>query len=69
MLVVISAGFFVGGLTPLLSDLADRRIGYRVIVPASLPMLAAALGLGGLGLVRVTVAAFLVLGEFPRSPP
>ena len=64
--VVISAGFFVGGLTPLLSDLADRRIGYRVIVPASLLMLAAALGLSGLGLVWVTIAAFLVLGGIPE---
>ncbi|MFF7445772.1 MULTISPECIES: MFS transporter [unclassified Streptomyces] len=64
--VVISAGFFVGGLTPLLSDRADRRLGYRVIVPASLLTLAVALGLTGLGLVWVTIAAFLVLVGIPE---
>ncbi|WP_405847175.1 hypothetical protein [Streptomyces sp. NBC_01518] len=61
--VVISAGFFVGGLTPLLSDRADRRVGYRVIVPVSLLTLAAALALSGFGLVWVTIAAFLILNE------
>jgi hypothetical protein len=50
----------------LLSDRADRRIGYRVIVPVSLLTLAAALGLSGLGLVRVTIAAFLVLAGIPE---
>ncbi|AEM84444.1 MFS transporter [Streptomyces violaceusniger] len=64
--VVISAGFFAGGLTPLLSDRADRRIGYRVIVPVSLLTLAAALGLSGLGLVWVTIAAFLALVGIPE---
>ncbi|MEU1320548.1 MFS transporter [Streptomyces tibetensis] len=64
--VVISAGFFVGGLFPLLSDRADRRIGYRVIVPVSLLTLAVALGLSGLGLVWVTIAAFLVLVGIPE---
>ncbi|MDX2678191.1 MFS transporter [Streptomyces sp. NY05-11A] len=64
--VVISAGFFAGGLTPLLSDRADRRIGYRVIVPVSLLTLAAALGLSGLGLVWVTIAAFLALVGVPE---
>ncbi|MEV6134264.1 MFS transporter [Streptomyces violaceusniger] len=64
--VVISAGFFTGGLTPLLSDRADRRIGYRVIVPVSLLTLAAALGLSGLGLVWVTIAAFLALVGIPE---
>lgn len=64
--VVISAGFFVGGLTPLLSDRADRRVGYRVIVPVSLLTLAAALALSGLGLVWVTIAAFLVLVGIPE---
>ncbi|MEV8099688.1 MFS transporter [Kitasatospora sp. NPDC085879] len=64
--VVISAGFFAGGLTPLLSDRADRRIGYRVTVPVSLLTLAAALGLSGLGLVWVTIAAFLALVGIPE---
>ncbi|MFE7586970.1 MFS transporter [Streptomyces gardneri] len=64
--VVISAGFFVCGLTPLLSDRANRRIGYRVIAPVSLLTLAVALGLTGLGLVWVTVAAFLVLVGVPE---
>ncbi|MBO1330672.1 MFS transporter [Streptomyces sp. VRA16 Mangrove soil] len=63
---VISAGFFVGGLTPLLSDRANRRIGYRAVVPVGLLALAAALGLTGLGLVWVTVAAFLVLVGIPE---
>ncbi|GGS33042.1 MFS transporter [Streptomyces nojiriensis] len=61
-----SAGFLAGGLTPLLSDRADRRIGYRVVVPVSLLTLAAALGLSGLGLVWVTVAAFLALVGIPE---
>ncbi|MFB7355769.1 MFS transporter [Streptomyces gardneri] len=64
--VAISAGFLVGGLTPLLSDRANRRIGYRVIAPVSLLALAVALGLTGLGLVWVTVAAFLVLVGIPE---
>ncbi|AGS67786.1 MFS transporter [Streptomyces collinus] len=64
--VVISAGFFVGGLVPLLSDQANRRVGYRVIVPVGLLALAAALGLSGLGLVWVTIAAFLVLVGIPE---
>jgi MFS family permease len=64
--VAISAGFFAGGLTPLLSDRADRRFGYRVIVPVSLLTLAVALGLSGLGLVWVTIAAFLVLAGIPE---
>ncbi|GAA2142375.1 MFS transporter [Kitasatospora kazusensis] len=64
--VVIAAGFFVGGLTPLLSDRANRRIGYRVILPVSLLTLAVALGLSGLGLVWVTVGAFLVLVGIPE---
>lgn len=64
--IVISAGFFVSGLTPLLSDRANRRIGYRVIVPVSLLILAAALGLSGFGLVWVTVAAFLLLVGIPE---
>jgi MFS family permease len=63
--VVISAGFLVGGLTPLLSARADRRFGYRFLVPLALLALAAALGLSGLGLVWVTVAAFLVLVGIP----
>jgi MFS family permease len=63
---VISAGFLVGGLTPLLSDRVDRRIGYRVVVPVSLLALAAALALSGLGLVRVTVASFLALVGIPE---
>ncbi|WP_199810873.1 MFS transporter [Streptomyces sp. NRRL F-525] len=64
--VVISAGFFVGGLTPLLSDRANRRVGYRVIVPVSLLTLAAALALSGLGLAWVTIAAFLLLVGIPE---
>ena len=64
--VVISAGFCVGGLTPLLSDRANRRVGYRVIVPVSLLTLAAALALSGFGLVWVTIAAFLVLVGIPE---
>jgi MFS family permease len=64
--VVIAAGFFAGGLTPLLSDRADRRIGYRVIVPVSLLTLAAALGLAGLGLIWVTIVAFLALVGIPE---
>ncbi|MFI1712561.1 MFS transporter [Streptomyces litmocidini] len=64
--VIISAGFVVGGLAPLLSDRADRHIGYRIIVPVSLLTLAAALALSGLGLVRVTIAAFLVLVGIPE---
>lgn len=64
--VVISAGFFVGGLTPLLSDRADRRIGHRIMVPLSLVALAAGLGLSGLGLVWLTVVAFLVLVGIPE---
>ncbi|MCM9082785.1 MFS transporter [Streptomyces sp. NBC_00160] len=64
--VVISAGFFAGGLTPLLSDRADRRIGYRVVVPVSLLTLAAALGLSGLGILWVTIAAFLALVGIPE---
>ncbi|MFB7999640.1 MFS transporter [Streptomyces sp. NPDC056002] len=64
--VVISAGFFVGGLVPLLSDRANRRFGYRIVLPVSLVMLAAALGLSGFGLVWVTIAAFLVLVGIPE---
>ncbi|MFE1805580.1 MFS transporter [Streptomyces sp. NPDC059533] len=64
--VVISAGFLVGGLTPLLSDRADRRIGYRIVVPLSLLTLAVALGLSGFGLVWVTIAAFLILVGIPE---
>ncbi|QIS76192.1 MFS transporter [Streptomyces sp. DSM 40868] len=64
--VVVSAGFFIGGLTPLLSDRADRRVGYRIIAPLSLLALAAALGLTGLGLVWVTIAAFLLLVGIPE---
>ncbi|WP_329296406.1 MFS transporter [Streptomyces pseudovenezuelae] len=64
--VVIAAGFFVGGLTPLLSDRANRRLGHRVIVPGSLLALAVALGLSGLGLVWVTIAAFLLLVGIPE---
>ncbi|MFI5801276.1 MFS transporter [Streptomyces sp. NPDC051561] len=64
--VVIAAGFLVGGLTPLLSDRADRRIGHRYVVPVSLLTLAAALGLSGLGLLGVTIAAFLVLVGIPE---
>ncbi|WP_330323891.1 MFS transporter [Streptomyces pseudovenezuelae] len=64
--VVIAAGFFVGGLTPLLSDRADRRLGHQVIVPGSLLALAVALGLSGLGLVWVTIAAFLLLVGIPE---
>ncbi|MFI6316215.1 MFS transporter [Nonomuraea sp. NPDC050556] len=64
--VVISVGFFAGGLTPLLADRANRRIGYRVIVPLSLLTLALALGLSGLGLVWVRIAAFLALVGIPE---
>lgn len=64
--VVISAGFFVGGLVPLLSDRANRSIGYRIVIPVSLVTLAAALGLSGFGLVWVTIAAFLVLVGIPE---
>ncbi|CAL9381579.1 MFS transporter [Streptomyces sp. enrichment culture] len=64
--VVVSAGFFIGGLTPLLSDRADRRVGYRIIAPLSLLALAAALGLTGLGLVWVTIGAFLLLVGIPE---
>ncbi|WP_206739392.1 MFS transporter [Streptomyces sp. L2] len=64
--VVIAAGFLVGGLVPLLSDRANRRIGYRVVVPVSLLTLAAALGLSGLGRVWVTIAAFLALVGAPE---
>ncbi|UUU29556.1 MFS transporter [Streptomyces sp. CA-210063] len=64
--VVIAAGFFVGGLVPLLSDRANRRIGYRIVIPVSLVTLAVALGLSGLGLVWVTIAAFLVLAGIPE---
>lgn len=64
--VVIAEGFLAGGLVPLLSDRADRRLGYRVVVPVSLLALAAALGLSGLGLVWVTVTAFLVLVGVPE---
>ncbi|MFF1594970.1 MFS transporter [Streptomyces sp. NPDC058286] len=64
--VVISAGFFVGGLVPLLSDRANRRIGYRIVIPVSLVTLAVALGLSGIGLVWVTIAAFLVLVGIPE---
>nr|WP_202502263.1 MFS transporter [Streptomyces sp. SID5785] len=64
--VVISAGFFAGGLAPLLSDRVDRRLGHRTVVPVSLLALAAALGLSGLGLVWVTIAAFLVLVGVPE---
>lgn len=64
--VVISAGFFAGGLVPLLSDRVNRRFGYRAVVPVSLLALAAALGLSGLGLVQVTIAAFLVLVGIPE---
>ncbi|MDT9700459.1 MFS transporter [Streptomyces sp. P17] len=64
--VVVSAGFFIGGLAPLLSDRADRRVGYRIIAPLSLLALAAALGLTGLGLVWVTIAAFLLLVGIPE---
>ncbi|MGW7660507.1 MFS transporter [Streptomyces sp. NPDC054756] len=64
--VVIAAGFFAGGLVPLLSDRVHRRFGYRVAVPVSLLALAAALGLSGLGLVQVTIAAFLVLVGIPE---
>ncbi|MFJ5210120.1 MFS transporter [Streptomyces nigra] len=63
---VIAGGFLAGGLVPLLSDRADRRLGYRVVVPVSLLALAAALGLSGLGLVWVTVTAFLVLVGVPE---
>ncbi|MDI9830163.1 hypothetical protein [Streptomyces sp. KAU_LT] len=51
---------------PLLSDRVHRRFGYRVVVPVSLLTLAAALGLSGLGLVQVTIAAFLVLVGIPE---
>ncbi|WP_199835336.1 MFS transporter [Streptomyces sp. JHA19] len=64
--VVIAGGFLAGGLVPLLSGRADRRLGYRVVVPVSLLALAAALGLSGLGLVWVTVTAFLVLVGVPE---
>ncbi|MFC7908025.1 MFS transporter [Streptomyces nigra] len=64
--VVIAGGFLAGGLVPLLSGRADRRLGYRVVVPVSLLALAAALGLSGLGLVWVTVTAFLVLVGIPE---
>ncbi|MFF1401088.1 MFS transporter [Streptomyces sp. NPDC058287] len=64
--VVISAGFFVGGLVPLLSDRANQRIGYRIVIPVSLVTLAVALGLSGIGLVWVTIAAFLVLVGIPE---
>ncbi|MGW2075836.1 MFS transporter [Streptomyces sp. NPDC001939] len=64
--VVISAGFFVGGLVPLLSDRANRRFGYRIVLPVSLVMLATALGLSGFGLVWVTIGAFLVLVGIPE---
>lgn len=64
--VVVAAGFLVGGITPLLSDRAGRRIGYRIIVPVALLTLAAALALSGLGLVWVTVAAFLLLVGVPE---
>ncbi|MFI6939804.1 MFS transporter [Streptomyces sp. NPDC050418] len=64
--VVIATGFLVGGLTPLLSERAERRIGYRVVLPVSLLVLAAALGLSGLGLVWVTAAAFLALAGIPE---
>ncbi|MFF7176682.1 MFS transporter [Streptomyces pseudovenezuelae] len=63
---VIAAGSFVGGLTPVLPDRADRRLGHRVIVPGALLTLAVALGLSGLGLVRVTIAAFLLLVGIPE---
>ncbi|MFF4884740.1 MFS transporter [Streptomyces nigra] len=64
--VVIAGGYLAGGLVPLLSGRADRRLGYRVVVPVSLLALAAALGLSGLGLVWVTVTAFLVLVGIPE---
>ncbi|MGV9229066.1 MFS transporter [Streptomyces nigra] len=63
---VIAGGFLAGGLVPLLSDRADRRLGYRVVLPVSLLALAVALGLSGLGLVWVTVTAFLVLVGVPE---
>ncbi|GHA94686.1 MFS transporter [Streptomyces termitum] len=63
---VVAAGFLVGGLAPLLADRADRRVGYRAVVPLSLLALAAALGLTGLGLAWVTVAAFLLLVGIPE---
>ncbi|MEU6543047.1 MFS transporter [Streptomyces sp. NPDC046859] len=64
--VVISAGFFAGGLVPLLSDRVNRRFGYRAVVPVSLLALALALGLSGLGLVWVTIASFLILVGIPE---
>lgn len=45
---------------------AEDPLRYRVIVPVSLLALAVALGLGGLGLVWVTIAAFLVLVGTPE---
>ncbi|MFZ3470956.1 MFS transporter [Streptomyces sp. 4.24] len=58
--VVMSAGFLIGGFAPLLADRADRRLGVHLLVPLTLLVLAAALGVSGLGLVWLTVAVFLL---------
>lgn len=64
--VIVAAGFLVGGVAPLLSERAERRVGHRVLVPVTLLVLAAALGATGLGLLWVSVAVFLVAAAVPE---
>ncbi|MEX2985684.1 MFS transporter [Streptomyces sp. C36] len=65
--VVMSAGYLIGGFAPLLADRADRRLGVHLLVPLTLLVLAAALGLSGLGLAWLTIGVFLLAVGVPDT--
>nr|WP_211117534.1 MFS transporter [Streptomyces sp. RPA4-5] len=65
--VVMSAGFLIGGFAPLLADQADRRLGVHLLVPLTLLVLVAALGLSSLGLAWLTIGVFLLAVGVPDT--
>ncbi|OEJ30450.1 hypothetical protein [Streptomyces subrutilus] len=57
---VMSAALLIGGLAPLLADRANRKLGVRLLVPPTLAVLVAALGLGGTERAWLTITVFLL---------
>ncbi|MFD4247724.1 MFS transporter [Streptomyces sp. NPDC058525] len=57
---VMSAAFLIGGFAPLLAHRANHRVGVRTLVPLTLAVLVAALGLSGMQQAWVTIVVFLL---------
>jgi MFS family permease len=60
--VVMAVAFLLGGAAPLLAERVDRRFGVRVLFPLTLLVLSLALGVAGMGVVWLTIGAFLIGG-------